>query len=163
MCSTATVKSPIYFAKGNAKPVSIEKNNPLFISNSGLYVVTLNNTELISVNADDPRRAELALKVSKSNCKFGKAKNLSQRVKNYQKTFGERNVNFYVIALVAEQELDVAETRVLAQLQKFRQRSPSNRVTEWLAGISLNEVICVAHSQLNGVIRSYQQTVSVGS
>ena len=38
---------------------------------SGLYIVTLNNSKPISANADDPRRADTAIKVNNENCKFG--------------------------------------------------------------------------------------------
>ena len=61
---------------------------------SGIYIVTLNNEEPISVNANDPRIAHKAIKVTRTNCKFGKARNLKAREKYYFKTFGEHNVNF---------------------------------------------------------------------
>lgn len=61
---------------------------------SGIYIVTLNNDQPISVNANDPRIADKAIKVTKKNCKIGKAKDLIDRKKNYFKVFGEHNVNF---------------------------------------------------------------------
>ena len=69
---------------------------------SGLYIVTLNNEYPISVNRQDPRIADKAIKVTNENCKFGKAKDLIARRKNYFKTFDEENVNFKPIALIEE-------------------------------------------------------------
>jgi hypothetical protein len=40
---------------------------------SGIYIVTLNNPHPISVNANDRRVADRAIKVTKDNCKVGKA------------------------------------------------------------------------------------------
>ena len=80
--------------------------------NSGIYLVTLNNEFPISVNAHDPRISEKCIKVNKSNCKIGKAKNLESREKNYFTTFGMQNVNF----------------RVLARLENLR----SQRKKSWL-------------------------------
>jgi hypothetical protein len=100
----------------------------------GLYIVTLNNLEPISANADDKRVAHKSIKVNKENCKFGKAANLSNRRKNYYKTFGEENVNFQPVFSLSE--IDVAEKEVLKQLRQFRQLSPSGYRTEWLCGVS---------------------------
>jgi hypothetical protein len=36
---------------------------------SGLYIVTLRNDEPISVNANDPRIADKAIKVTRANCR----------------------------------------------------------------------------------------------
>lgn len=69
---------------------------------SGIYIVALNNSEPISVNAQDQRIAHKTIKVTNANCKFGKAKNLNGREKNYLKTFGEHNVNFMPVALVED-------------------------------------------------------------
>ena len=54
----------------------------------GLYIVTLNNEQLISSRADDKRAANTAVKVNRQNCKLAKAKNLLARRENYYKTFG---------------------------------------------------------------------------
>ena len=67
---------------------------------SGIYLVTLLNEIPISVNAHDPRIAHKGIKVDKTNCKIGKAKNLEAREKNYFKTFKEDNVNFRLLASV---------------------------------------------------------------
>ena len=75
---------------------------------SGLYIVTLNNTRPISVNANDPRIADQAIKVTNANCKFGKAQSLKAREKNYFGVFGEHNVNFTPIALTDARSLTFA-------------------------------------------------------
>jgi len=106
---------------------------------SGIYIVTLNNSEPISVNAQDPRIAHKAIKVTKANCKFGKAKNLKGREKNYFKTFGEHNVNFIPVALV--EDFAQAEKTVLARLDQYRIRGRTGRKNEWLEGIKSEDVL----------------------
>ena len=105
---------------------------------SGIYIVTLNNDQPISVNANDPRIAEKAIKVTKMNCKVGKAKNLTNRKNNYFKVFGEHNVNFR--PLVRMVEIDQAEKAVLARLDQHRIRGNSGRKNEWLQNITSNEL-----------------------
>ena len=109
---------------------------------SGLYLVTLNNRESISVNAQDPLIADKAIKVTRANCKFGKAKNLEARMKNYFKTFGEENVNFKPI--VRLQEIDVVEKAILDQLRDHRIRGRTGRMNEWLENISPEIVLDTA-------------------
>ena len=66
----------------------------------GFYIVTLNNENYISVNAQDKEKSETCIKVNKLNFKYGKSKNLDLREKNYKKTFGPNNINFIPIALM---------------------------------------------------------------
>ena len=109
---------------------------------SGLYLVTLNNWEPISVNAQDPRIADKAIKVTRANCKFGKAKNLEGRKKNYFKTFGEHNVNFMpVVKLV---EIEAVEKEILRRLEGFRIKGRTGRMNEWLQHIAPEQVIDIA-------------------
>ena len=118
---------------------------------SGLYIVTLNNEEPISVNANDPRIADKTIKVTKANCKFGKAKDLDVRRKNYYKTFGEENVNFKPIARLAD--IQIAEKAVLAALDEYRVRGATGRKNEWLEGIKPQSVVAIAlyHVEKSGV------------
>ena len=118
---------------------------------SGLYIVTLNNDEPISVNAHDPRVADKAIKVTKENCKFGKAKDLDARRKNYYKTFGEENVNFKPIARLAD--IQTAEKVALAALDEYRVRGSTGRKNEWLEGIKPQSVLAIAlfHIEQSGV------------
>jgi len=109
---------------------------------SGLYIVTLNNEEPISVNAQDPRVADRAIKVTKENCKFGKAKNLEIRCKNYYKTFGEKNVNFKPIVLL--EDIQSIEKYVLNALDEYRVRGTTGRKNEWLEGIDSESVESIA-------------------
>jgi len=113
---------------------------------SGLYIVTLNNEELISVNANDPRIADKCIKVNRVNCKFGKARDLSIRKRNYDKVFGAENVNFF--PLVALDEMARAERLVLALLSEWRIRGATGRKNEWLTGISAEQVQKIAISAL---------------
>ena len=120
---------------------SATKTKELLIMDSGIYIVTLNNEEPISVNAQDPRIAHKAIKVTKANCKFGKAKSLKGRRKNYFKTFGEHNVNFTPVALV--EDIAQAEKAVLVRLDQYRIRGRTGRKNEWLENISVKSVLDV--------------------
>jgi len=113
---------------------------------SGLYIVTLKNSEPISVNANDPRRANSSIKVNEMNCKFGKAKCLYRRMKNYQKVFGEQNVNFEPIIFMTE--IDEAEKLILNELSTFRVRGKTGKPNEWLVGIQKQMIIQIVHSTL---------------
>ena len=113
---------------------------------SGLYIVTLNNEHPISVNAQDPRIADKAIKVTKQNCKFGKAKVLEGRRKNYYKTFGEENVNYF--PMVRMDDIEIAEKAVLAKLDDYRLRGRTGRKNEWLEGIEPNQILAVVISTL---------------
>ncbi len=126
---------------------------------SGLYIVTLNNYEPISVNANDPRIADKAIKVTRDNCKFGKAKNLEGRRKNYYKTFGEENVNYYPI--VQMMEITSAEKEILKVLDEFRMKGRTGRKNEWLENILPNQVENVVLSVLEKGSYEYKEIGSV--
>lgn len=113
---------------------------------SGLYIVTLNNSEPISVNANDPRRALSSIMVNNANCKFGKAKCLYRRMRNYQKVFGEHNVNFEPIIFMTE--IDEAEKLILNELSNFRVKGKTGKPNEWLIGIQEQMIIQIVHSTL---------------
>jgi len=114
------------------------------INSSGLYVVTLNNIKPISVNSHDKRIADKCIKVTKNNCKFGKANNFHIRRNNYFKTFGEENVNFHPIATINTELLSTVEKLVLQKLDSYRLRGLSGRKTEWLKSISLKKIKDIA-------------------
>jgi hypothetical protein len=105
---------------------------------SGLYIVALKNEHPVSVNAHDPRIADRCIKVSRLNCKVGKAASLAGRERNYWKTFGTENVIFTPIAYV--EEFGAAERIALDRLSEWRVRGPTGRKNEWLAGIEPAEV-----------------------
>ena len=114
---------------------------------SGIYIVTLNNKEPISVNAQDSRIAHKTIKVTRANCKFGRAKVLKGREKNYFKTFGEHNVNFMPVALI--ENFAYAENAVLARLDQYRMRGRTGRKNEWLEGITAEQVLIIVLETLN--------------
>ncbi|MDO9107150.1 MAG: hypothetical protein Q7U57_19585 [Methylovulum sp.] len=122
--------------------------------NSGLYVVTLNNSQPISANADDKRIAHKAIKVNKENCKFGKAVNLENRKYNYYKTFGQGNVNFIPIASLSE--IAIAEQEILKLLLEYRLISPSGNLTEWMHGIDASKIIDLAIELLDNLKIPYE-------
>lgn len=104
---------------------------------SGIYIVTLKNEEPISVNAQDPRIAHKAIKVTKANCKVGKAKSLKAREKNYYKTFGEHNVAFKPLARLTD--ILMIEKEILMALDTYRIRGRTGRKNEWLEGIGAEQ------------------------
>lgn len=107
-------------------------------SKSGIYLVVLRNEHLISVNADRPRIADRCIKVTRKNCKYGKAVNLARRRKDYVKTFGATNVDFRVLA---ETEFhNQIETALNGLLSPYRIKGRSGRPNEWLEGITATEV-----------------------
>ena len=94
---------------------------------AGVYVVTLLNEHLISVNADRPAIAERCIKVNREHCKFGKALNLQTRRSNYLKTFGVEYVRFYPIAAIEQPA--VIESLVASYLLPYRMRGLTGRPT----------------------------------
>lgn len=121
----------------------------MLIPNSpGLYIVTLNNEDPISVNAQDPRMADRAIRVTRDNCKVGKAKNLAARERNYQKTFGPKNVNFYPFALT--HQIEAAERLILASLGQYRIRGSTGRLNEWLENVAAADALSIARGAIVG-------------
>lgn len=113
---------------------------------SGLYIVTLTNEHPISVNAQDPRRADKTIKVTREHCKFGKAKVLDGRKKNYDKTFGAEYVSFTPIAVL--EEITSAEKAILKKLDPYRLRGKTGRKNEWLGDIDSVTVIAIIKETL---------------
>lgn len=113
---------------------------------SGLYIVFLKNHELLSVNSQDKRRANKCIKVNHLNCKFGKAKNLLTRKKNYFKTFGEENVIYTPVATL--DQIDISEKLILKELNEYRLRGLTGRRNEWLEKISNEELIQIIFQTL---------------
>lgn len=106
--------------------------------NGGIYLVTLKNAEPISVNADRPKIAKNCVFVTKENCKLGKCKTFSARRRDYERTFGAKNVHFAPILALTEPAS--AERLIKQRLIAFRIRGKSGRLTEWLEGITPDEV-----------------------
>jgi len=125
------------------------------INGSGLYIVTLNNDIPISVNAHDKRISDKCIKVTKQNCKFGKANNFELRRKNYFKTFSEKNVNFIPIARVKLEDLPLIEKMVLQNLDIYRMAGITGRKNEWLENISFEGVHEIALETLKNSGISY--------
>ena len=109
---------------------------------SGLYLVTLLNEEPISVNAHDPHIAERCIRVTRANCKLGKARDFERRARNYEKTFGAGSVVFRPIAVI--DAIGPAERCILRALSPWRMREISGRRTEWLEGIDPQRAVTIA-------------------
>ena len=121
---------------------------------SGLYIVSLNNVEPVSVNANDLRIALKCISVDSSNCKFGRARRLDSRARDYARVFGAENVNFHPIA--ALDEIVLAERLVLQRVAEWRIHGPSGRRNEWLFGITAQEVERIALATLAGAGIAYR-------
>jgi hypothetical protein len=120
--------------------------NSDFKNKSGLYIVTLNNEDPISVNANDKRKANKCIKVNLLNCKFGKASCLHTRQNNYFKTFGKENVNYHPIALL--EDIGEAEDLILKKLLEYRIRGRTGQLNEWMANITKEQLILIIISTL---------------
>ncbi len=112
----------------------------------GVYVVELLNDEPISVNADRPAIAHRCIKVTRANCKYGKATNLARRQREYYKTFGSQNVRFRFFTPTEHHAL--VEALVGQRLAAFRVPGMTGRPNEWLQGIDAQEVEQVVKSVL---------------
>lgn len=121
---------------------------------SGLYIVTLNNYLPISVNANDPRVADKAIKVTRANCKVGKAKNLARRASNYTRVFGLDNTNFHAIALTSD--IDMVEHSILSRLEPYRILGRTGRKNEWLHSIEPTKVLEILLKTLRETGVAYQ-------
>lgn len=104
----------------------------------GVYVVELLNEEPISVKADRPAISDRCIKVTRANCKYGRAVNLARRQRDYQKTFGQHNVRFRFF--VATDQYVAIEAMIGQKLASYRVPGPSGRASEWLQGIGPDEV-----------------------
>lgn len=104
----------------------------------GLYIVTVDSDEPISVNASDLRIADRCITINHENRKFGRAKDLRARFRSYQKTFHPHQVNFKVVALL--DAINAAELACARRLSTWRLRGRTGRPNEWLAGISAEQV-----------------------
>ena len=54
---------------------------------------------------------------------------------------GKNNVNFIPVVAANTNDLKILEDAVKEKLMEWRLRSPANRITEWTAGISKEEII----------------------
>ena len=116
--------------------------------NSGLYIVTLNNEEPISAQADDPRAAERAIKVNKDNIKVGKAADLSARKNQYYNTFDRDNVNFQTVVKIAD--IDLAESLASSKLNEYKLQNPSTgRITEWMKWVEPEQLTKIIYEALD--------------
>lgn len=107
----------------------------------GLYIVTVDCDEPISVNVSDARIADRCITITKANCKFGRAKNLRSRFRSYQKTFRPHDVTFRVVALL--DDINAAEAACAMQLKQWRVRGRTGRLNEWLVNIKPDQVKAV--------------------
>lgn len=119
------------------------KSDKLSTIKSGVYIVSLNNEELISVNRGDKRVEDKCIKVNRDNYKAGKCIDFDKRKMNYYKTFGEENVNFRI--LYETTNYSEIEKKILSKLDTYRIKGNSGRKNEWLENISYDDVILLVN------------------
>jgi hypothetical protein len=119
----------------------------------GLYVVSVDCDD--APIDTDPRRPN-CLRISRRNCKFGRAKNLRARYKNYLGVFEGYPVTFKVIAVLSD--INGAESACMKRLADFRSLGTTGRRHEWLLGISPTEVEEIACDVLveGGFVRTFE-------
>ena len=138
-------------AEVNPTPLAASPNR-IAVPPSGIYIVTLNNSELISTQAHDRRYdGKAVLMVNHQHVKFGSAIDLTGRMEyGYYQTFGQHNVNF--IPVVATDQFRVLESDLKEKFRAWRLRSPAGVLTEWTCGIDAQvmiEMILATAIQLN--------------
>jgi len=114
---------------------------------SGIYVVELLNEEPIFSCAHDKRDSKKGTPLAKGHIKFGKAKDLDRRQRNYLKTFGENNFNFQIVHLTPE--IHEIERRIMKEVDEYRVRGILGRKLEWLEGIDIKNLIKVINKVAN--------------
>ena len=119
----------------------------------GVYVVEMLNEEPISVNADRSQIANRCISVTRANCKYGKAKNLRRRQRDYEKTFGTEIARFRYYAVTPHYAN--IETMVGARLLHYRIPGTTGRLNEWLQGISSESVEALVREILESVPTDY--------
>lgn len=86
----------------------------------GLYIVTVECDVPMSVNAHNTHIADKCIFIDRRNCKFGRARSLQARCRNYFKTFFPHQVNFRVVALL--DDINAAEGACATKLKPWRVR-----------------------------------------
>ena len=115
---------------------------------SGLYLVSLRNEKLISVNADRPKISQHCISVNKNHCKFGKAKDLARRQRDYYKNFGAENVIFQ--SFIVTDHIDQAEHAIRSKLKGYQMRGQTGRLNEWMVGVDTATVREIVVHTMNG-------------
>jgi hypothetical protein len=115
---------------------------------AGLCIVALRNREPVSTSRGDRRIEDRCIKVNRAHCTFGKASNLGRRARDDARVFGDANICFMPLAMLAN-DLVRAERQVLERLGAWRVRGPDGRLNEWLCGIEPEEVARIALAALS--------------
>lgn len=110
-------------------------------SKPGIYLVTLRNQHPISVNRQDKRIAEKAIKVRCGHVKIGMAANLARRRSNYVATFDVENVIFRPLLTCSQEDAEQCERVMKERLRDFRIRGLTGQPNEWLEGIGAEQVV----------------------
>lgn len=121
--------------------------NQIDLSQSGIYIVILKNKIPISSYASDKRRAHLGTPLKRGHIKVGKAKNLTNRRKNYIKTFGNESFDF--LPIFNTPDIDEVERRIKLALKNHRIIGSRGRRLEWMYDIEPDYLIQVVKSHQN--------------
>lgn len=147
--------APSATANSQPKPVSAKppytlsssKSDKTLSLKSGLYIVTLTNTNPISVNAIDKRIADTAIKATSCNCKIGKAVNFDERRKYYYRIFGE-HLQFKPLVIVDVKILRHVEKIISAKFNSFKVHGKTGRKNEWMQTITPQEVVRIVKNSI---------------
>ena len=110
---------------------------------TGIYFVRLKGKDLAPIDRN-PRRIDHCIRVNAQNCKFGQARNLRSRYRDYQRTFGADRIIFDV--LVVCHNPDAVERRLKTLFLSHLIRGLTGRTNEWLHGIDPEQALHLAHN-----------------
>ncbi|MCF3972317.1 hypothetical protein [Paracoccus salsus] len=115
---------------------------PMIPEASGLYFVGISGDDLVPID-HNPSRRDVCIRVNRLNSKFGQARNLKQRYRSYQRSFGAARVDFQVLLLTRDTE--AVERDMKNSFGAFRMRGRTGRLHEWLHGIDPRDALRIAH------------------
>ena len=105
----------------------------------------------------DKSRSDKMPDVNDKNIKFGRAKNLKRRFRDYYFD-NDGDVQFTPIIIFKDyikEELENLENHIKSSVKPYRMQNPkTNRPLEWLEGLTFNElkgIIHKCHGELNSI------------
>ena len=110
----------------------------------GIYIVRLTNELPKAISTGS------TVKVNRDNLKVGLFKNSSlQRYVNYYVTFRGCAEMDVIYETISEDEVKALEKAILKELKKYRIPGKKGAITEWLEGISYDEVHNIIVNTIN--------------
>ena len=112
--------------------LNLAKSQKVDLQSPGIYTVMFRGQDdEVSSYGNDKRRVANGIPLKRGFIKIGKAKNLMERYKNYESSFGIKNIVF--CPLFNSSEIDGHENRLKQLFDIYRIRNPkTNRRLEWM-------------------------------